>query len=60
MAAQGNRIVYSRAGSGIWSVPSIGGEVRQIVEKGWNADLSPDGERLVFKEQDRSSLPPAR
>ena len=48
-AAQGDRIVYSRAGSGIWSVPPIGGEARQIIEKGWNADLSPDGERLVFE-----------
>ena len=48
-SAQGDRIVYSRAGSGIWSLPSLGGDARQIIENGWNADLSPDGERLVFE-----------
>ena len=48
-SAQGDHIVYSRAGRGIWSVPSIGGEARQIIENAWNADLSPDGERLVFE-----------
>lgn len=56
-SAQGDHIVYSRAGRGIWSVPSMGGEARQIIENAWNADLSPDGERLVFERGDRSSLP---
>jgi Tol biopolymer transport system component len=47
-SAQGDRIVYSRVGSGIWSVPSLGGEPRQIIRDGRNADLSRDG-RLVFE-----------
>jgi Tol biopolymer transport system component len=46
---QGDRILYSTVGNGIWSVPSRGGESRQIIEDGWNADLSPDGRRLVFE-----------
>ena len=48
-SARGDRIVYSRTGNGIWSVPPLGGESRRIVEDGWNADLSPDGQRLVFE-----------
>jgi Tol biopolymer transport system component len=48
-SAQGDRIIYSRYGGGIWSVPALGGESRQIVKDGWNADLSPDGRRLVFE-----------
>jgi Tol biopolymer transport system component len=47
--ARGDRIVFSRVGHGIWSVPSLGGEPRQIVSEGRNADLSPDGRRLVFE-----------
>ena len=30
-------------------MPSLGGEPRQILKDGWNADLSPDGRRLVFE-----------
>ena len=48
-SAQGDRIIYSRSGGGIWSVPPLGGEPRQIVKDGWNADVSPDGRRLVFE-----------
>ena len=48
-SAQGDRIIYSRRGGGIWSVPPLGGEPRQIVKDGWNADVSPDGQRLVFE-----------
>jgi Tol biopolymer transport system component len=48
-SAQGDRIVYSRSGGGIWSVPPLGGEPRQIVKDGWNADVSSDGRRLVFE-----------
>ena len=48
-SAQGDRIVYSRVGNGIWSVPSLGGEPRQIIRDGRNADLSRDGRRLVFE-----------
>jgi Tol biopolymer transport system component len=48
-SAQGDRIVYSRVGNGIWSVPSLGGEPRQIIRDGRNPDLSRDGRRLVFE-----------
>jgi Tol biopolymer transport system component len=44
----GDRIVYSRSAGGVWSVPPLGGEPRQIVADGWNADVSSDG-RLVFE-----------
>ena len=46
---RGDRIVYSTVGNGIWSVPSLGGEPRQIIRDGRNADLSRDGRRLVFE-----------
>ena len=48
-SARGGQIIYSRRGGGIWSVPILGGEPRQIVAEGWNADVSPDGRRLVFE-----------
>jgi Tol biopolymer transport system component len=48
-SAQGDRIIYSRRGGGIWSVPPLGGEPREIVKDGWNADVSPDGRQLVFE-----------
>ena len=47
----GDRIIFSIQGGGIWSVAPLGGAPRQIVEQGWNADLSPDGERLVFERR---------
>ena len=50
-AARGDRIVFSIQGGGIWSVAPLGGAPRRIVEQGWNADLSPDGERLVFERR---------
>ena len=48
-SAQGDRIVYSSVGNGIWSVRSLGGAPRQIIRGGRNADLSRDGRRLVFE-----------
>ena len=48
-AARGDRIIFSIQGDGIWSVAALGGDPRRIVEHGWNADLSPDGERLTFE-----------
>ena len=50
-SAHGDRIIYSMRGGGIWSVAPLGGEPRRIVENGWNADLSPDGQRLVFERR---------
>lgn len=45
---RGDGIIYSMQGGGIWSV-APGGAPRRIVEHGWNAELSPDNERLVFE-----------
>lgn len=52
-SAQGDRIVYSRSGGGVWSVPPLGGEPRQIIKDGWNADVSPDGGWVVFERAGR-------
>ena len=52
-SAHGDRIIYSMRGGGIWSVAPLGGEPRRIVENGWNADLSPDGQRLVFERYEQ-------
>jgi Tol biopolymer transport system component/DNA-binding winged helix-turn-helix (wHTH) protein len=46
---QGDRIVYSVQGNGIWSVAPLGGSSRQLVEVGRNPDLAPDGRMLVFE-----------
>ena len=54
-SAHGDRIIYSLRGGGIWSVAPLGGEPRRIVENGWNADLSPDGQRLVFERAETRS-----
>jgi Tol biopolymer transport system component len=48
-SARGDRIIYSRRDGGIWSVAPSGQEPQQILKDGWNADLSPDGRRLVFE-----------
>ena len=47
----GHRIIYSVDGDGIWSVASLGGSPRQLVEHGWNPDISPDGRALVFERR---------
>ena len=52
-SASGDRIIYSLRGGGIWSVAPLGGESRRIVEHGWNAELSPDGKRLVFERPEQ-------
>jgi Tol biopolymer transport system component len=48
-SAQGDRIIYSVRGDGIWSVSPLSREPQRIVENGWNAELSRDNERLVFE-----------
>ena len=48
-SAEGNQIVYSVQGMGIWSVAALGGSPRQLIEAGRNPDLSPDGRMLVFE-----------
>jgi Tol biopolymer transport system component len=47
----GDQIVYSVQGRGIWSVPPLGGKPRQLVDVGWNPEISPDGRSLVFERQ---------
>jgi Tol biopolymer transport system component len=43
-----DQIIFERKGLGIWSVPTLGGSSRQIIEDGRKPDLSRDGRRLVF------------
>jgi Tol biopolymer transport system component len=50
-SALGDQIVYSVQGRGIWSVPPLGGKPRQLIEVGWNPDLSRDGRSLVFERR---------
>jgi Tol biopolymer transport system component len=45
----GDSIVFSVVGHGIWAVPSVGGQPRRIVEDGSNADVSPHGRHIVFE-----------
>jgi len=53
---KGDQILFHRGNwqvpGAIWSVPPLGGEPRRIVERGWNASFSGDGERIVFERQD--------
>ena len=46
---RGPHFSYSTVDNGIWSVPSLGGEPRQVIRDGRNADLSRDGRHLVFE-----------
>lgn len=43
-----DEIVFGRAG-GIWVVPALGGDARQIVPEGVNPDVSGDGSRVVYE-----------
>jgi Tol biopolymer transport system component len=52
-SAQGDRIIYSVRGGGIWSVAPRGGKPQRIVENGWNAELSPSDAQLVFERSGR-------
>ena len=53
---RGDRILFHRGNwkvpGGIWSVPPLGGEPQRIIESGWNASFSGNGERIVFERQD--------
>ena len=48
-----NEIVFARRGQGIWTVSSLGGTPRRIVEAGFNPNLSADGARLVYERGNR-------
>lgn len=49
-SADGSTIYFSRSGA-IWSVPESGGEEVQIIQNGFNADISADGRRLAFERR---------
>jgi Tol biopolymer transport system component len=44
-----DQIVFARRGQGLWSVPPLGGTLRQITEFGSNPRFAANGERLVFE-----------
>jgi Tol biopolymer transport system component len=47
---KGDQIVYDVPGQGIWSVPPGRGTARRLLEDGFNPNISPDGEQLVYEE----------
>jgi Tol biopolymer transport system component/DNA-binding winged helix-turn-helix (wHTH) protein len=46
-----DEIVFAREGDGIWAVPALGGEARQITAAGFNPGVSPDGRLVVYEQQ---------
>lgn len=48
---RGDQIVYSVQGQGIWTVPPLGGRPRQLIDVGWNPEISPDGQLVVFERR---------
>jgi serine/threonine protein kinase len=46
-----DQIVFSSASS-LWSVPTLGGPARKIIEGGYNPNWSWDGSRLVYEKDD--------
>ncbi|HUF46321.1 MAG TPA: LpqB family beta-propeller domain-containing protein [Vicinamibacterales bacterium] len=47
----GDRVVFVRAGLGIWSVPWLGGAPTRLLEFGTNPNLAANGTRLVFEHE---------
>jgi serine/threonine protein kinase len=45
---QGDQIVFARPGQGLWSIPPLGGQPRQLIDSGRRPRFSTDGRRLVF------------
>ena len=45
----GGQIYFAREGTGIWSVPRLGGTPTRLIDVGWNPSLSGDGSRLVYE-----------
>jgi Tol biopolymer transport system component len=45
---RGDQIVFERSNQGLWSVPPLGGQPRQLFPEGSCPSFFPDGERLVF------------
>ena len=48
-----DEIVYARRGEGIWAVGRLGGTPRRILDAGTNPNMSTDGTRLVYENQNR-------
>jgi Tol biopolymer transport system component/DNA-binding winged helix-turn-helix (wHTH) protein len=46
---RGDQILFERRDRGIWSVPPLGGEARQIIETGHSPNFSHDGSTIVFE-----------
>jgi DNA-binding winged helix-turn-helix (wHTH) protein len=44
-----DQILFERRDHGIWSVPPLGGEARQIIETGHSPNFSQDGSTIVFE-----------
>ncbi len=57
-----SRIVFrsDRAGSGIYTVASLGGEERLIAERGHQPRFSPDGRQIAYYTGQRNMAGPAR
>ena len=49
---QGDQIVFARPGQGLWSIPPLGGQPRQLMDAGRRPRFSADGRRLVFLRGD--------
>jgi serine/threonine protein kinase len=45
---RGDQIVFARPGQGLWSIPPLGGQPRQLSVSGRRPRFSADGRRLVF------------
>ena len=56
---RGDQILFERRDRGIWSVPPLGGEPRQIIEAGHSPNFTQDGSTIVF-EMGRTNPKPLR
>ena len=53
---RGDQIVFARENAGIWSVPPLGGQARQIIPEGHSPNFSADGNALVFEKGSRAPV----
>jgi len=52
-SVRGDRIVFGRAGDGIWEVPPLGSDPHQLLSTGHSPALSPDGSLLAYNDERR-------